>query len=305
MTGPGTHRLVCDAPCDRLDVFIAGALNITRSRAQNLIKDGRVRVNGGAGKPALPVAAGDAVEVDVPEPEPLDARPEDIALDIVYQDADVAVINKPKGMVVHPAAGNRTGTLVNALLHHIGDLSGINSVIRPGIVHRLDKDTSGLLLIAKNDAAHLSLAKQIKERTASRVYYAIVLGNFRDDQGEIDAPIARHPADRKRMAVLAGGREARTLYKVLERYGEATLLELRLVTGRTHQIRVHLAHIGHGVLGDPVYGPKRGKYPIDRQALHAGEIAFDHPSTGQRMTFCAPLPDDFTYLRDWLKRRNG
>jgi len=307
MTGPvpGLHRLRCEKPCGRMDVYVAGALGVTRSRAQGLIRDGRVRLNGAQAKPSAGVSPGDAVDVDVPEPEPLGVSPEAIALDIVYQDADVAVVNKPKGMVVHPAAGNRTGTLVNALLYHIEDLSGINSVLRPGIVHRLDKDTSGLLLVAKNDEAHLSLAKQIRERTASRVYYALALGNIKEDEGEIDEPIARHPTERKRMAVVAGGRPAVTRYRVLERFSEATLIELSLVTGRTHQIRVHLAHIGHGVLGDPVYGPRRARYPIKGQALHAGKIAFDHPRTGARMEFNAPLPEDFVKLIDWLRARKA
>ena len=303
--GPGLHRMRCDTPCGRLDVYVAGALGVTRSHAHGWIKDGRVLLNGSPAKPSAGVAAGDTVEVRVREPEPLGVSPEDIPIDVVYQDADVAVVNKPKGMVVHPAAGYRTGTLVNALLYHIKDLSGINSVLRPGIVHRLDKETSGLLLVAKNDAAHLSLAKQIKERTASRVYYALALGNFKEDTGEIDAPIARHPSERKRMAVVAGGRPAVTRYRVVERFSETTLLELSLVTGRTHQIRVHLAHIGHGVLGDPVYGPKRARYPIRGQALHAGRIAFDHPRTGERMEITAPWPQDFTKLLEWLRARNA
>ncbi|MFZ5974552.1 MAG: RluA family pseudouridine synthase [Bacillota bacterium] len=305
MPGPGLHYLECSQPCERLDVFVAGALGVTRSHAQGLIKGGCVSLNGKKAKPSLPVATGDTVEVLLPEPEPLEAAPENIAIDIVYQDADIAVINKPKGMVVHPAAGNRSGTLVNALLYHIGDLSGINSVVRPGIVHRLDKDTSGLLVVAKNDAAHVRLAKQIKERTASRVYSAIALGNVKEDEGEIIAPIARHPSDRKRMAVVPDGKIAHTRYRVVERFSEATLLELQLVTGRTHQIRVHLAHIGHGVLGDPVYGPKRAHYPIEGQALHAGKIAFDHPRTGERMEFTSPLPADFIRLMEWLRARKG
>lgn len=305
LPGPGVHRLECSRACGRLDVFVAETLGITRSHAQVLIKGGCVSVNGKHGRPSLRVESGDVIEVRVPEPEPLETMPENISLDIVYQDADIAVINKPKGMVVHPAAGNRSGTLVNALLYHIGDLSGINSVVRPGIVHRLDKDTSGLLVVAKNDKAHASLARQIKERTASRVYSAVALGNFREDEGEITAPIARHPVDRKRMAVVPGGRAAQTRYRVLERFSEATLLELQLVTGRTHQIRVHLAHIGHGILGDRVYGPKRAHYPVEGQALHAGKIAFDHPATGARMEFTSPLPPDFMRLIEWLRARKG
>lgn len=302
---PGMHRLVCVNHADRLDVYVSAELGITRSHAQVLIKKGYVLVNGKSARPSASVEAGDAVEARIPEPEPIEAQPEDIAIEVVYQDADIAVINKPKGMVVHPAAGNRSGTLVNALLYHIGDLSGINSEIRPGIVHRLDKDTSGLLLIAKNDEAHISLARQIKERTASRIYSAVALGNFKEDQGEITAPIARHPQDRKRMAVVPGGRPACTRYRVVERFAEATLLELMLVTGRTHQIRVHLAHIGHGVLGDAVYGPKRAHYPIEGQALHAGRIAFNHPRTGERTEYTAQPPPDFLQLLEWLRARKG
>ncbi len=233
------------------------------------------------------------------EPRELEAKPEDIPLDIVYEDGDIAVINKPKGMVVHPAPGNETGTLVNALLFHMKDLSGINGVLRPGIVHRLDKDTTGLLVIAKNDAAHISLAEQIREKTARREYTALVFGGFREEEGRVDAPIARHKTDRKRMAVVPGGREAVTLFQVAARYEKYTLLHLRLTTGRTHQIRVHMAYIGHPVAGDEVYTKQKFPYPTQGQMLHAHRLTLTHPRTGERMTFEAPLP---AYFREILSR---
>ena len=233
------------------------------------------------------------------EPRELEAKPEDIPLDIVYEDGDIAVINKPKGMVVHPAPGNETGTLVNALLFHMKDLSGINGVLRPGIVHRLDKDTTGLLVIAKNDAAHISLAEQIREKTARREYTALVFGGFREEEGRVDAPIARHKTDRKRMAVVPGGREAVTLFQVAARYEKYTLLHLRLTTGRTHQIRVHMAYIGHPVAGDAVYTKQKFPYPTQGQMLHAHRLTLTHPRTGERMTFEAPLP---AYFREILSR---
>ena len=238
--------------------------------------------------------------VRIPEAEPASVEAEDIDLDILYQDADVAVVFKPSGMVVHPAAGNERGTLVNALLKHLDNLSGIGGEIRPGIVHRIDKDTSGLLLVAKNDHAHVSLSDQIRAHSVHRAYQAIVIGNLRDDEGFVDAPIGRHPTDRKRMAVVPGGREARTNWRVLERLRGATLIEARLTTGRTHQIRVHMASIGHPVLGDPVYGPKKSPYPVaGGQLLHAFQIGFVHPVTGEEMRFTAPPEPRFL---EWLEK---
>ena len=251
--------------------------------------------------------AGDEVETELPEPVPLDAEPQDIPLDIVYEDADLLVVNKPKGMVVHPAPGNPDGTLVNALLWHIRDLSGINGVMRPGIVHRIDKDTSGLLIVAKNDAAHLALAEQIKAHSFEREYQAIVVGTPRDECGIIDAPIGRNPRDRKKMAVVPNGRPARTYYRLLERFDGFSHLSLTLETGRTHQIRVHMAHIGHPVMGDEVYGANRTRFEkqaarlISGQCLHAKRIGFVHPTTGEFLRFDSELPEYFTELLRLLR----
>ena len=290
-----------DSEGERLDVFAAALADVTRSRAGALIREGRVRVNGAAqAKAGFRLKGGMAVRVEVPAAAPAAARPEAIDLDIVYQDEDLAVVFKPSGMVVHPAAGNESGTLVNALLARLDNLSGIGGEIRPGIVHRIDKDTSGLLLVAKNDRAHVSLSEQIKAHTVSRAYKAIVIGGFRQDEGTVEGPIGRHPSDRKRMAVVPGGREATTHWTVLERLRGATLIEARLTTGRTHQIRVHMASIGHPVLGDPVYGPKRSPYPVaGGQLLHAYCIGFTHPRTGERMRFEADPEPRFT---EWLQK---
>lgn len=288
----------------RLDVFIAAeAGNISRSRAKNIIEEGGVIVDGKpVARASYLVKGGERIEVEAGEPVELDAFPQDIPVNIVYQDADLAVINKEQGMVTHPAAGSPSGTLVNALLYHIKDLSTINGVIRPGIVHRLDKDTSGLIVIAKNDAAHNSLAKQIAEKTAKRHYIALVDGNIKEDSGIIDKPIGRSKTDRKKMAVVADGRPAKTAYKVLERFGKYTLVEFELFTGRTHQIRVHGLSIHHPVVGDPVYGGSN-KFGLKGQLLHAFKLEFTHPSTGERMVFEAELPE---YFREVLnKLRNG
>ncbi len=295
-----TIERICESDA-RLDVFAAEAADITRSRAGALIREGCVLVNGSQqAKAGCKLRAGDRVTVRIPEAEPASVEAEDIDLDILYQDADVAVVFKPSGMVVHPAAGNERGTLVNALLKHLDNLSGIGGEIRPGIVHRIDKDTSGLLLVAKNDRAHVSLSDQIRAHSVHRAYQAIVIGNLRDDEGFVDAPIGRHPTDRKRMAVVPGGREARTNWRVLERLRGATLIEARLTTGRTHQIRVHMASIGHPVLGDPVYGPKRSPYPVaGGQLLHAFQIGFVHPVTGEEMRFTAPPEPRFL---EWLEK---
>lgn len=286
---------------ERLDVVAAEAAEVTRSRAGALIRDGRVSVDGAAQtKPGFKLKAGMLLRVEIPEAAPAAAQPEDIDLDIVYQDEDLAVVFKPSGMVVHPAAGNETGTLVNALLARLDNLSGIGGEIRPGIVHRIDKDTSGLLLVAKNDMAHLSLSEQIKAHTVGRAYKAIVIGGFREDEGTVEGPIGRHPTDRKRMAIVPNGREAVTHWTVLERLRGATLIEARLTTGRTHQIRVHMASIGHPVLGDPVYGSKKSPYPVTGgQLLHAYRIGFDHPRTGERMTFEAAPEERFSR---WLQK---
>ena len=295
-----TIERICESDA-RLDVFAAEAADITRSRAGALIREGCVLVNGSRqAKAGCKLRAGDRVTVRIPEAEPASIEAEDIDLDILYQDADVAVVFKPSGMVVHPAAGNERGTLVNALLKHLDNLSGIGGEIRPGIVHRIDKDTSGLLLVAKNDRAHVSLSDQIRAHSVHRAYQAIVIGNLRDDEGFVDAPIGRHPTDRKRMAVVSGGREARTNWRVLERLRGATLIEARLTTGRTHQIRVHMASIGHPVLGDPVYGPKKSPYPVaGGQLLHAFQIGFVHPVTGEEMRFTAPPEPRFL---EWLEK---
>ena len=295
-----TIERICESDA-RLDVFAAEAADITRSRAGALIREGCVLVNGSQqAKAGCKLRAGDRVTVRIPEAEPASIEAEDIDLDILYQDPDVAVVFKPSGMVVHPAAGNERGTLVNALLKHLDNLSGIGGEIRPGIVHRIDKDTSGLLLVAKNDRAHVSLSDQIRAHSVHRAYQAIVIGNLRDDEGFVDAPIGRHPTDRKRMAVVSGGREARTNWRVLERLRGATLIEARLTTGRTHQIRVHMASIGHPVLGDPVYGPKKSPYPVaGGQLLHAFQIGFVHPVTGEEMRFTSPPEPRFL---EWLEK---
>ena len=286
---------------ERLDVFAAALAGVTRSRAGALVKDGHVLVDGAAqAKAGYMLKPGAAVRVTVPVAAPATVAAEDIDLDIVYQDADLAVVFKPSGMVVHPAAGNESGTLVNALLRHLDNLSGIGGEIRPGIVHRIDKDTSGLLLVAKNDFSHVALSEQIRAHTVKRAYRAIVIGGFRQDEGTVDAPIGRHPTDRKRMAIVPGGREAVTHWTVLRPLRGATLIEARLTTGRTHQIRVHMASVGHPVLGDPVYGPKRSPYPVEGgQLLHAFRLGFTHPRTGEELLFEAPPEPRFTR---WLEK---
>ncbi len=298
--------------------------DLSRSTAQRLIADELCLLNGAPAKRSASVAAGDRVWVTLLPPEPTAIVPEDIPLDVVYEDADLIVVNKPSGMVVHPGAGNPRGTLVNALLAHCGDLSGIGGELRPGIVHRLDKETSGLLVSAKCDLAHRDLARQIAARTARRHYWAIVWGHFTESAGEVSAPIARHPLHRRMMAVVEGGREALTLYQVMETYsfgaqprrrGQAlSLLELELKTGRTHQIRVHMTHIGHPVLGDPLYGRQRrlpkGAPPalakavagLEGQALHARRLSFTHPRTGEAMAFEAAPPADFQRVLDILRQ---
>ncbi len=296
------HELVCEENDVRLDKFVASSsIGVSRSMAASLIEKGNVLVNGAASDKKRKLRVGDRVEVKVPEPEPYEAQPENIPLDIVYEDADLLVVNKPKGMVVHPAAGNRSSTLVNALLYHCGDtLSGINGVLRPGIVHRIDKDTSGLLIVAKNDSAHTALAEQIKAHSFTREYEAVVFGSLRDDSGTVDAPIGRHPVDRKKMCVTQkNSKNAVTHYYVLNRYKGYTHIRCVLETGRTHQIRVHMAYLGHPVAGDPVYGVKNEKVGFSGQCLHARKIGFVHPSTGKYMEFSSDLPP---YFREFLTK---
>lgn len=279
----------------RLDVFVTEKASVSRSRAAQLIDAENVLVNGKVVAKNAKLKSGDSVEITLPDPEPLDVTPENIPLDIVYEDDFLLVVNKPKGMVVHPAAGNFEHTLVNALLYHCkGSLSGINGIMRPGIVHRIDKDTSGLLMVAKNDYAHNFLAEQIKEHSFFREYAAICYGNIKNDSGVINAPIARHPQKRKQMAIVEGGREAITHYEVAERLNGFTYLRLRLETGRTHQIRVHTAAIGHPVAGDSVYGPKKVITELNGQCLHAKKLGFIHPDTKRYMEFDSELPSYFT-----------
>ena len=285
----------------RLDGYIAGQLpQLTRSAVQKLLAEGNIQVHGTPAAKSLRVKEGWEVRVSLPEPEETTVLPQNIPLDIVYEDDDLLVVNKPKGMVVHPAPGNPDGTLVNALLAHCGNsLSGINGVIRPGIVHRIDKDTSGLLMVAKNDVAHQGLAAQIQEHSFTREYEAVVYGNLREDRGMVNAPIGRHPVDRKKMAVTEKhSRPAVTHFQVLARYGSFTHVRLQLETGRTHQIRVHMAYLGHPVAGDPVYGPKKVITSLQGQCLHAKKIGFVHPVTREYLEFSSPLPEYFTsFLR--------
>ena len=278
----------------RLDQFLAGELKEhSRSYIQKLIKEGRVTVGDKKEKPGCRLKVEDSVVICVPPLKELEVLPEKMDLDIIYEDEDVVVVNKARGMVVHPAAGNLNGTLVNALLYHCKNLSGINGVIRPGIVHRLDKDTSGIMICAKNDAAHLSLSQQIQAKTAQRTYLAVVRGNIKTDSGVIETLIARDKNDRKKMAVVKeGGRYAVTEYEVLERFGKYTIVRCRLRTGRTHQIRVHMEYLGYPLVGDPKYSPMKTPFSIQGQALHSQTLEFTHPRTGERLSFEAPLPED-------------
>ncbi|OPX84685.1 MAG: Ribosomal large subunit pseudouridine synthase D [Pelotomaculum sp. PtaB.Bin104] len=286
----------------RLDAYLAGeAAGLSRSFIQKLIAAGMVQVGGEVARSSYKVRPGDRVCLDIPEPEGLEVKPEQIPLDIYYEDSDLIVVNKPRGMVVHPAAGNYSGTLVNALLFHCRDLSGINGVARPGIVHRLDKDTSGLLMAAKNDAAHTGLAEQLKQRQVKRRYLALVHGQVREESGIVNAPIGRDPVDRQKMAVVEkNSKHAVTHYQVISRFAGYTYLSLRLETGRTHQIRVHLAYIGHPVAGDPKYGPARSPLGLTGQFLHAAELGFVHPRTGVYLEFQAPLPEELSKVLESL-----
>ena len=291
----------------RLDVFLSECADITRSNAQKLLEDGNVFVNEIAQDKKYKLKIGDEVRVFLPEPRVLDAIPQDIPLDIVYEDDDIIVVNKPQGMVVHPAAGNLDGTLVNALMFHTkGNLSAINGVIRPGIVHRIDKDTSGILVVAKNDKAHLSLSEQIKEHTMTREYYCLIVGGVKEDEFTVDKPIGRDPKDRKKMlAGVSGGRDAVTHFYVEKRYVGYTLLKCVLETGRTHQIRVHLKSVGKSIVGDMVYGLKKDKlaekYGVFGQLLHAKKLGFIHPSLGEYVEYNSELPNDFLSILDKLE----
>lgn len=299
------NQITADRDGERLDVFLTRIEPaLSRSHVQKLIREGEVTVGGKPRKANYKLHVGECVCYTLPEPEPIAVEPEDLPLDILYEDKDIIVVNKARGMVVHPAAGVTYGTLVNALLYHCKDLSGINGVIRPGIVHRLDKETSGVMVCAKNDAAHIDLAEQIRTKSAHRNYLAIVHGNIVPDRGVIKGDIGRHPKDRKKMAIVReNGKPAVTHFRVLERFGSYTLMECQLETGRTHQIRVHMASIGHPVICDPKYGPKkRAPFAIHGQALHSHTLVLTHPRTRERMTFTAPLPED---MENILKKLRG
>lgn len=298
-------ELICCTEGQRLDVFLSESVSdLSRSAAQNLLNQGCVTVNGQSVKKNYKTKAGDVVKVVLPEPETLDVTPTKMDLEIAYEDEDLLVINKPKGLVVHPAAGHWDDTLVNGLLYARGEeLSGINGVMRPGIVHRIDKDTSGLLAVAKNDLAHTVLASQLKDHTLSRTYEAIVCGTFKEDSGTVDAPIGRHPSDRKRMAVTQrGGKDAVTHWEVIARYRGYTHIRCRLETGRTHQIRVHMAYLGHPILGDTVYGHKKPELGQDTQCLHACSLCFRHPRTGLPVLVTSTLPEYFQKVLEKLQK---
>ena len=297
--------LTADTNGERLDAYLARSIeNMSRSGAQKLLEEGCVLLRGKPGKKNDKLQPGDEIKVTIPEPKPVDIVPKEIPLNIVYEDEDVLVINKPKGLVVHPAAGHQDDTLVNGLLYAMGDdLSGINGELRPGIVHRIDKDTSGLLAVAKNDLAHAVLASQLKDHTMARTYEAIVCGSFREDSGTVDAPIGRHPTDRKKMTVTQrNSKEAVTHWEVVARYRGYTHVRCRLETGRTHQIRVHMAHIGHPILGDTVYGHKKPELGQDSQCLHAGLLCFRHPRDGRPVVVQAELPEYFRQVLEKLER---
>ena len=297
--------IFADISGERLDAFLARSVEgLTRSAAQRLIEEGAVTRNGKPGKKNDKLNTGDEICVTIPEPKEVDIKPTEMALDIVYEDEDLLVINKPKGLVVHPAAGHQDDTLVNGLLYALGDdLSGINGELRPGIVHRIDKDTSGLLAVAKNDYAHTFLASQLKDHSMHRVYEAIVCGSFKEDSGTVDAPIGRHPSDRKKMCVISrNSRDAVTHWEVVKRYRGYTHIRCKLETGRTHQIRVHMAHIGHPILGDTVYGHKKPELGQDSQCLHAGTLCFTHPRDGRPVMVFAPMPEYFTKVIEKLEK---
>ncbi|SDL76192.1 RluA family pseudouridine synthase [Sediminibacillus halophilus] len=297
-----SHTVQADQIGLRIDKLLADVNeDASRSQVQEWIKEGLVYVDGSQVKSNHKCLEGEKISWEVPEPGELEITAEDIPLSIVYEDSSLLVVNKPKGMVVHPSAGHHTGTMVNALLYHCNDLSGINGVIRPGIVHRIDKDTTGLLVVAKNDQAHLSLAEQLKDKTMSRKYQAIVHGDIQHEYGTIDAPLGRDPKDRQKQAVVRDGRSAVTHFQVIDRFGSFTHVECVLETGRTHQIRVHMKYIGHPLAGDPKYGPRK-TLDIEGQALHAGLLGFSHPQTGEWMEFEAPLPDELQTILAKLRK---
>ncbi len=298
-------EIVAEENWRRLDVFLAENASITRSHAQKLVEQGCVTVDGKVVKKNAEIKENSVVSATLPDEVALDVLPQDIPLDIVYQDADLAVINKPQGMTVHPANGAYEGTLVNALLFHVKDLSGINGVLRPGIVHRLDKDTSGLLVVAKNDRAHVELQRQIQCKQCRRIYWALLEGILKQDEGMVDKPIGRSRSDRKKMDIVADGRSAQTYYTVLKRYKHYTLCKFELKTGRTHQIRVHAKFLGHPVVGDKTYGYKTCRWNLQGQLLHAQTLMFTHPTTGQTMSFSAPLPDYFQKVLDILDKTDS
>ena len=295
--------ITVDVSGERMDVFLAEKLDFTRSKVKNLLDKEKCTSNGKVVKPRDITKEGQVVEVEIDDPIEMEIKPVEIPLDIVYQDEDIAVINKQQGLTVHQGSGTDDNTLVNALLYHLDNLSGINGVIRPGIVHRIDKDTSGLLVVAKNDDAHVNLSKQIEEKTCKRTYYALLEGVVKEDNGTIDTFIDRHKKDRTKMAVSDFGRRAITNFKVVKRYKEHTLCEFNLQTGRTHQIRVHAKHIGHPVVGDTVYGFKSQRFKLNGQLLHAIKLQFTHPKTGKLVSFDAPLPDYFTNVLEKLEKK--
>lgn len=297
------NKIIIADKSERLDVFLSEKLDKTRSAVKKLVDDGVITVNGNKVKAGRTLKIGEEISVNIPDPVKLDLEAENIPLDIIYQDKDIAIINKPQGMTVHAGNGTHGSTLVNALLYHLDSLSGINGVIRPGIVHRIDKDTSGLLVVAKNDAAHLSLSEQIKNKTCHRIYLALLEGTVKQNDGVIDTFIGRSDKNRTMMAVKDSGRRAVTHFKVLKRYKEFTFAEFRLETGRTHQIRVHCKYIGHPIVGDPVYGYEKQKFKLNGQLLHAWKLELTHPSTGERMSFEAPLPDYFQAVLQKLDKQ--
>ena len=301
-----TIRLICENDARRLDVFLSESSGLTRNHIQKLIAQGLVTADGKViTKPSTPVKADSAVEISLPPEIPLDIPAQDIPLDIVYEDADLAVINKAQGMTVHPANNVYEGTLVNALLYRIKDLSGINGVLRPGIVHRLDKDTSGLLVIAKNDKAHVELQRQIQQKECRRIYVALLEGVLKSDSGFVDKPIGRSLSDRKKMDIVANGRSALTYYTVLERFNNYTLVQFELKTGRTHQIRVHAKFLGHPVVGDKTYGYAKCRFALDGQLLHAQTLTFTHPTTGKTMSFSVPIPPYFEKVLNTLRNKHS
>lgn len=297
------NKIIIADKSERLDVFLSEKLDKTRSAVKKLVDDGEITVGGNKVKAGRVLKIGEEISVNIPDPVKLDLEAENIPLDIIYQDKDIAIINKPQGMTVHAGNGTHGSTLVNALLYHLDSLSGINGVIRPGIVHRIDKDTSGLLVVAKNDAAHLSLSEQIKNKTCHRIYLALLEGTVKQNDGIIDTFIGRSDKNRTMMAVKDSGRRAVTHFKVLKRYKEFTFAEFKLETGRTHQIRVHCKYIGHPIVGDPVYGYEKQKFKLNGQLLHAWKLELTHPSTGERMSFEAPIPDYFQAVLQKLDKQ--